>query len=76
MNVHLATDHAGLELKEKIKLPLSLGHEVIDHGAYEYDALDDYPILFSVCYAVAKDKKYRYYPWWLWARRGNGRKSC
>ena len=59
MNVHLATDHAGLELKEKIKLHLvSLGHEVIDHGAYEYDALDDYPdFIFPCAYAVAKDKK-------------------
>ena len=34
MKIHLATDHAGLELKEKIKLHLTeLGHEVIDHGA-------------------------------------------
>ena len=44
MKIHLATDHAGLELKEKVNLYLSdLDHEVIDHGAYEYDALDDYP---------------------------------
>ena len=47
MKIHLATDHAGLELKEKVKLYLSdLNYEVIDHGAYEYDALDDYPDLF------------------------------
>ena len=61
MKVHLATDHAGLELKEKIKLHLvTLGHEVIDHGAYEYDALDDYPdFIFPCAYAVAEDDKSR-----------------
>ena len=42
MKIHLATDHAGLELKEKVKLYLyDLNYEVIDHGEYEYDALDD-----------------------------------
>ena len=61
MKVHLATDHAGLELKEKIKSHLvSLGHEVIDHGAYEYDALDDYPdFIFPCAKAVAKDAESR-----------------
>ena len=61
MNIHLATDHAGLELKEKIKSYLiSLGHEVIDHGAHEYDALDDYPdFIFPCANAVAKDEKSR-----------------
>ena len=50
MKIHLATDHAGLELKEKIKLYLSdLNYEVIDHGAYEYDALDDYPDFIFPC---------------------------
>ena len=44
MKIHLATDHAGLELKDKTKQYLiELGNDVIDHGAYEYDALDDYP---------------------------------
>ena len=59
MKIHLATDHAGLELKEKIKLFLiDLGHDVIDHGAYEYDALDDYPdFIFPCAKAVSKDKK-------------------
>ena len=50
MKIHLATDHAGLELKEKVKLYLSdLDYEVIDHGAYEYDALDDYPDFIFPC---------------------------
>ncbi|HIA23804.1 MAG TPA: ribose-5-phosphate isomerase, partial [Candidatus Marinimicrobia bacterium] len=46
MKIHLATDHAGLELKNIIKEHLeNQGHDVIDHGAHEYDALDDYPDL-------------------------------
>ena len=61
MKVHLATDHAGLELKDKIKLYLiDLGHEVIDHGAYEFDALDDYPdFIFPCAKAVAEDQESR-----------------
>ena len=57
MKIHLATDHAGLELKEKVKLHLfDLKYEVIDHGAYEYDALDDYPdFIFPCANAVSND---------------------
>ena len=44
MKVHLGTDHAGFEFKEVLKAHLeSAGHDVVDHGAHEYDALDDYP---------------------------------
>ena len=61
MKIHLATDHAGLELKDKIKQHLiELGNDVIDHGAYEYDALDDYPdFIFPCAKAVAEDSKCR-----------------
>ena len=57
MKIHLATDHAGLELEEKVKLYLSdLNYELIDHGAYEYDALDDYPdFIFPCANAVSND---------------------
>ena len=59
MRVHLATDHAGLELKNIIKeFLLNNGHEVKDHGAYEYDALDDYPdFIFPCAKAVSKDQE-------------------
>jgi len=44
MRVHIATDHAGFELKEKIVADLrEKGYDVVDHGAHVYDALDDYP---------------------------------
>ncbi len=44
MRVHIATDHAGFELKEKIVADLrEKGYDVVDHGAHVFDALDDYP---------------------------------
>lgn len=44
MRVHIATDHAAFELKQYLAAELrKLGHEVVDHGAETYDALDDYP---------------------------------
>ena len=44
MKIHLATDHAGLDLKNSIKnYLLQKEYLVEDHGAYEYDAEDDYP---------------------------------
>ena len=44
MKILFATDHAGFELKEKLVVYVkALGHEVEDHGAFEYDENDDYP---------------------------------
>lgn len=52
MRVHLATDHAGLEFKDALTAHLrSIGVEVIDHGAYVFDAQDDYP---AFCIAAAE----------------------
>lgn len=52
MQIHLGTDHAGFEFKETLKAHLTAsGHEVVDHGALEFDALDDYP---SFCIAAAE----------------------
>ena len=43
MRVYLAADHAGFELKSHLSKALSeQGHEVVDVGALEYDAQDDY----------------------------------
>lgn len=44
MRIHLATDHAGLELKNLLADRLhEAGHQVIDHGAHTLDPEDDYP---------------------------------
>ena len=59
MIIHIATDHAGLELKEVISAHLTQnGHQVTDHGAYQYDAQDDYPaFIISAAEAVSKDQQ-------------------
>ena len=52
MRVHLGADHAGFDLKAVLAEHLrGQGHEVVDHGAHEYDALDDYP---PFCVAAAQ----------------------
>jgi len=52
MRIHIATDHAGMELSAFLVQELTtLGHELIDHGPKVYDALDDYP---GFCIAAAK----------------------
>ena len=57
MRVHIGSDHAGLEFKNELITHLVVnGHDVTDHGPYEYDALDDYPDFCIPCAeAVAKD---------------------
>lgn len=56
--IYLATDHAGFELKEKLKKYLSeeLGQEIKDFGNFVYDEKDDYPDwIFPAVKAVARD---------------------
>lgn len=44
MKIYLASDHAGFNLKEKVKEFLEeKDHEVIDCGAFELNKDDDYP---------------------------------
>jgi ribose 5-phosphate isomerase B len=52
MKIYLGADHAGFELKEKIKEFLnSLGFQVFDEGAFSYEEEDDYP---EICQMVAR----------------------
>lgn len=58
MIVALGADHAGFELKQELrKLITDLGHDVIDLGAHEYNALDDYPDFAAlVAHAVSNQQ--------------------
>jgi ribose 5-phosphate isomerase B len=57
MRVHIATDHAGMEVSAHLVQQLTAkGYEVIDHGPREYDAQDDYPgFCLRAATAVAED---------------------
>ncbi|MBE0010213.1 MULTISPECIES: ribose-5-phosphate isomerase [unclassified Arthrobacter] len=59
MRVHIATDHAGMELSAHLIDHLRhSGHEVIDHGPQAYDAEDDYPgFCINAAQAVVIDQQ-------------------
>lgn len=59
MRVHLGCDHAGLDLKSHLTDRLTaLGYEVVDHGPFVYDALDDYPVFcIRAAEAVARERE-------------------
>jgi ribose 5-phosphate isomerase B len=58
MRIHIATDHAGLDFSQHLITHLSAaGHDVVDHGPTEYDALDDYPAFcINAAQAVVDDQ--------------------
>lgn len=59
MRVHIATDHAGLELSHYLIEELSkAGYEMVDHGPADYDPLDDYPsFCINAALAVKADRE-------------------
>lgn len=59
MRIHIATDHAGLELSHFLIEQLTAqGHEVFDHGPQSYDPLDDYPsFCINAALAVVRDQQ-------------------
>lgn len=58
MRVHIGGDHAAYELQRDLVGWLAeQGHEVVDHGPLEYDALDDYPVfVLRAAQAVAAEE--------------------
>lgn len=58
MQIVIGADHAGYELKEKLRIELEdQGHIVVDVGAFQYDKDDDYPdFAEAVGRAVADEK--------------------
>ena len=59
MRIHIATDHAGLDLSHFLIRELTKqGHEVFDHGPTAYDPLDDYPsFCINAALAVVADQQ-------------------
>src|SRR5699024_12574642 len=59
MRVHIAADHAGYDLKSHLIEWLGDNdHDVVDHGAFELDPDDDYPVFcISAAEAVASDSE-------------------
>jgi ribose 5-phosphate isomerase B len=57
MRVHIGCDHAGLELKEHLVGWLrEHDHEPVDHGPFQYDPQDDYPVFcLRAARGVAED---------------------
>ncbi|TSC82911.1 MAG: ribose 5-phosphate isomerase B [Parcubacteria group bacterium Gr01-1014_19] len=57
MKIYLGGDHAGLQLKDKVKAVLAeWGYEVKDFGPFEFNNDDDYPdFVKPVAEAVAKE---------------------
>ncbi|MCU1443850.1 MAG: ribose-5-phosphate isomerase [Cryobacterium sp.] len=58
MRIHIATDHAGLGFsRHLIEHLTAAGHDVVDHGPSDYDALDDYPAFcINAAQAVVRDQ--------------------
>jgi len=59
MRIHIATDHAGLELSHHLIAELTAdGHELVDHGPAAYDPEDDYPAFcLRAAEAVVTDQR-------------------
>jgi ribose 5-phosphate isomerase B len=58
MRVHIATDHAGMELSSHLITTLTAdGYDMINHGPAAYNAEDDYPgFCIQAASAVAADQ--------------------
>ncbi|MCP3425774.1 ribose-5-phosphate isomerase [Rothia sp. AR01] len=59
MRIHIATDHAGLEISRYLIASLTdEGFEMVDHGPQDYDPQDDYPsFCINAALAVRADRE-------------------
>jgi len=56
MKFYIATDHAGIDLKNfTVELLKAKGHEVIDHGPFSKDRVDYPDYAVKVCESVLSD---------------------
>ncbi len=58
MRIHIGGDHAAYDLQQALVSHLQeAGHEVVNHGPHDFDALDDYPVyVLRAAEAVASDE--------------------
>jgi len=61
MKIYIGSDHAGYELKEKLKIFIEAQKlEVVDKGAFSMNPIDDYPdFIIPVAEEVGKDHESR-----------------
>jgi ribose 5-phosphate isomerase B len=61
MKIYIGSDHAGYELKEKLKIFIQTQKlEIVDKGAFSLNPTDDYPdFIIPVAEEVAKDHESR-----------------
>jgi len=60
MRIVMGADHAGYQLKERLKENLiELGHEVVDKGTNSIESVDYPDYAAEVCTDI-------YEEWWLW----------
>lgn len=58
MKFYIATDHAGVDLKDyTVEMLKNKGHEVIDLGPFSKERVDYPDFAIKVCRALAKDKE-------------------
>ena len=55
MKVHIASDHAGYELKEAVIQHFSMGYEWEDHGTFSTESVDYPDFAHPLADAVSKD---------------------
>ena len=57
MKFYIATDHAGIDLKDyTVELLKEKGHEVVDHGPYSKDRVDYPDYAHKVAKSILEDK--------------------
>lgn len=57
--IYIGADHAGFELKEKLKIHLKKKYHLIDLGNKKFEINDDYPVFGKrVALKVAKNKRF------------------
>jgi len=57
MKIYIGADHAGFDIKERLKIILGRKHDVTDLGNKKYEKNDDYPVYAAKVARKAAKKK-------------------